>query len=515
MAPKQLHDRPSLWITSTAATRYLRLARSAAADVVVVGGGITGITAAYQLAAAGARVVLLEKDRIAMAESGHTTAHVVEFTDADYGALLEEHGEAAMRANTAAVRAAMAWMRARIAEHGIECGLRELPGYLYAEDAAGRRAIDGQRQALARAGVACARVARAPLPFANRGGLRFDAQLQLHIREYLLPLARAAARSGAVIHERSAARQVERKGGVWRVTTDGGTLRARRLIVATHAPIEDRGLLWAKMQQTRTYVVAARLPRQLEIEEALYWDSDSPYHYTRIAETSEGRFLIVGGEDRPLGDAENDERRFAALERYSRERFGIRRFTHRWSGQINEPVDGLPLIGESSLGEDSWMATGYSGTGITYGTVAGLLVADLALGRDNEWSQVFDPARLKIKAMVSGLKQVLSTPKRMAERLLGTDVEVEKLGQIRSGQGKVAEVGGKKVAVWRSPQGRLHAVAATCTHMGCSVTWNAAEGSWDCPCHGSRFGIDGTVLNGPAVAPLEPVRLAPARRRRR
>jgi nitrite reductase/ring-hydroxylating ferredoxin subunit len=274
-------------------------------------------------------------------------------------------------------------------------------------------------------------------------------------------------------------------------------------VLATHVPLNDRGVLWAKMHATRSYVVGAPL-LEASVPDALFWDTADPYHYTRIARHGNDRFLVVGGEDRDVGDDDNDEQRYAALESFCRDRFGVADFPYRWSGQINEPADGLPFIGRSSQGERVWMATGYSGTGMTYGTLAAMLLSDLAIGRENRFAKLYDPGRTSPKAVVGHvLTKAVELPKRMAERVAGRDIEADSLDQVREGEGKIVKADGHRWAAARLADG-LHVVDATCTHMGCTVEWNAAERSWDCPCHGSRFTIDGKVLNGPATEALAP-----------
>jgi Rieske Fe-S protein len=295
------------------------------------------------------------------------------------------------------------------------------------------------------------------------------------------------------------------------VKTDRGVIQARKVLLATHSPINDRGTIWTKMHHTRTYVVAAPI-KPGRVPDALFWDTPYPYHYTRLLQTDRQLYLIVGGEDRDVGKEENDEKRYAALESYCRKKFGVRKFTYRWSGQINEPADMIPFIGPSSLGKNIWMATGYSGTGMTYGTLGGMLLADFALGRENRFASLFDPDRKSIRSVVKNvMTKTIEFPKRMLAKVVHADVEEFSPADVREGEGRIVTVGEKKYAAARMG-GKLLVLDPSCTHMGCTVAWNAAETSWDCPCHGSRFDLDGKVLNSPATAPLEKRKL-PARKR--
>lgn len=502
----------SLWIDTTPSTDYPPLRGDLEADVAIVGAGITGITAAYLLAKAGKSVVLVDKGRIAMSETGHTTAHIVESTDADYGELIKAHGEDGARANTEATRAAIALMRSLVDELRIDCGLAPVDGFLYAEEEGHRESLQREQESLRLAGIETDWVDDVPVPFRTIGGLRFRNQYVFHIRQYVLAIAEAAVKHGARIFENSLVNDVENaeESGHCVVKSEAGSIRAQHVLLATHVPINDRGIIWLKMHATRTYVVAAPVEAG-QIADALFWDTADPYHYTRLLDTEKELFLIVGGEDRDIGKDGNDEERYEALEEYCRARFGITTFTHRWSGQINESADMLPFIGESSHGKNVWMSTGYSGTGMTYGTLAAMLLTDFALERENPYAKLYDPARRKIGSILETVfTKATEFPKRMIEKLTHLDVETTSVAEVGEGEGKIVSVGEAKYAVARI-DGELRTLDPACTHMGCTVAWNGAEKSWDCPCHGSRFSTHGEVLNGPATTPLARPEAAPAK----
>jgi glycine/D-amino acid oxidase-like deaminating enzyme/nitrite reductase/ring-hydroxylating ferredoxin subunit len=493
----------SLWIDTSPATHYPSLHGDVEADVAIVGAGITGITAAYLLAKAGQSVVLVDKGRIAMSETGHTTAHIIESTDADYGELIKVHGEDGARTNTEAIRSAMALIRSLVEELAIDCGFKPVDGFLYTEVEDDRQYLQRESENLRRAGVETEWVDEVPVPFATFGGLRFRKQSVFHVRQYLLGIVEAAVQHGVRIFENTLIQELENAENDVRcvVKSEEGTIRARHVLLATHVPINDRGVLWAKMHVTRTYVVAGPVAPG-RITDAMFWDTAYPYHYTRLLETSKGLFLIAGGEDRDVGKEGNDEERYQALEEYCRTHFGVTAFTHRWSGQINEPADMLPFIGESSHGKNVWMSTGYSGTGMTYGTLAAMMLADFALERENPYAKLYDPGRTKLGSVLQNVvTKVIEIPKQMIEKATHLDVEAKSVAEVGEGEGKIVSAGGGKYAVARIG-GELRALDPACTHMGCTVAWNAAEKSWDCPCHGSRFDTLGEVLNGPATSPL-------------
>ena len=501
----------SLWIDTTPSTNYPSLTGDMEADVAIVGAGITGITAAYLLSKAGQSVVLVDKGRMAMSETGHTTAHIVETTDADYREMIRIHGEDGARTDTEAIRSAVELIKSLVKELSIDCGFKAVDGYLYAEEEKDREYLQRQHEDLLQAGMASEWVDDVPLPFPTIGGLRYPNQYVFHVRQYLLPIAEAAVKNGVRIFENTLVNDVRNaeKDGRCIVKSEHGSISARHVLLATHVPINDRGTIWAKMHVTRTYVVAAPIePGQ--VTDGLFWDTPYPYHYTRLLETNKGLFLIVGGEDRDVGKEGNDEERYEALEEYCRSHFGVKTFSHRWSGQINEPADMLPFIGESSHGKNVWMSTGYSGTGMTYGTLSAILLADFALERENRFAKLYDPARKKIGSILENVAtKAIEFPKRMIEKLTNLDVEASSVAEVHEGEGKIVSAGGEKYAVARI-DGELRTVDPTCTHMGCTVAWNGAEKSWDCPCHGSRFDTRGAVLNGPATTPLKKTEVAPS-----
>ena len=499
--PAASSESRSLWIDTTPSTNSHVLRGDSQADVAIVGGGITGITAAYILANAGKSVIVVEKGRIAMAETGHTTAHIVDSADADYRELIKNFGEGDARMNTEAIRVAIQLIRLLVDTLHIDCGLKAVDGYLYTENEEDREDLQRQEEFLSQAGVITEWTDRVPLPFPTIGGLHFRDQHVFHVRQYLLALARAAAQRGAIFFENSLVNDIEGTT----VKTAEGSVRAKHVLLATHVPINDRGTIWTKMYETRTYVVAAPIEPG-KVPDALYWDTMNPYHYTRLLQTDSGLYLIVGGEDRDVGKEGNDEERYAALEEYCRERFGVTAFSHRWSGQINEPADALPFIGESSHGKNVWMATGYSGTGMTYGTLAAMILADFALERENPYARLYDPSRKKLGAIVENIvKKTRVIPKRLFEKATDRDVEAMSFDDVQEGEGKIVSSGDRKFAAARI-NGELRLCDPTCTHMGCTVAWNDAEKSWDCPCHGSRFDTRGEVLNGPATTPLTKLR---------
>ena len=294
-------------------------------------------------------------------------------------------------------------------------------------------------------------------------------------------------------------------GDAARVVTDRGVIHAGAVVVATNTPVNDWVTIHTKQAAYRSFVVGARV-RRGSVPQLLLWDTPDPYHYVRIQSSQHGAtgddILIVGGEDHKTGQADDADERFARLEAWTRERFPqVEAFDYRWSGQVMEPIDGLAFIGRNPSDHSNvYIATGDSGNGMTHGTIAGMLITDLIMGRDNPWASLYDPARITLKAGGEFAKENVNVAVQFKD--LVTPGEVDDVGEIAPGHGAIVRRGASKVAVARAADGTLVERSAVCSHLGCIVQWNSIEQTWDCPCHGSRFGVDGHVLNGPAIGPL-------------
>ena len=496
--PVMTPDTTSLWLATSDTPRYEPLRGDIKVDVAIIGAGITGLTAAVLLKERGKSVAVIEKDRIAVGESGFTTAHLTEAVDARYHSLQRSFSKDDARLVAEASRASIEQIRQLIERYGIECRFRRVPGYLYTEKRSFVAEVKKEVAAGKEVGLDVSWTEEIPLPFLTRGACRFENQAQFHPREYLAALAAQVPGGGSHLFERSAVTEI-RDGVVW---TESGRVMADVVFMATNVPIDGWTPIHIKASPYRTYAIAYEA--QGEHPEGLFWDTADPYHYTRWQDTNEGTFMIVGGEDHKVGQEDDTEGCFARLEQYVQEHFGPQKMRYRWSGQVIEPHDGLPFIGGNGK---NYISTGYAGQGMTFGTFGGMLVADLITGVENRWAKLFDPHRVHLRGAVKDLvmENVDFPAHLVADRLMKHDVESKQTVDVHSGEGKILEIEGKKIAAYRDDFGTLHCLSPVCTHMKCDVAWNAAERSWDCPCHGSRFTPDGQVLNGPAKKPLEKV----------
>jgi glycine/D-amino acid oxidase-like deaminating enzyme/nitrite reductase/ring-hydroxylating ferredoxin subunit len=494
----------SPWAAGTLLPAVPALPEDVTTDVCVVGAGIAGLSTAARLAEEGQSVVVLERDGIGAGETGRTTAHLTCALDARFRRLERLHGPDGARLAAASHAAAIERIAAQAARAPEECWFERVDGYLFDPVDGDGDALHEEAEAARQAGLDVEELSAASLPFATGRCLRFPRQAQVHALRYLAALA-AHVRGGRGRIFRAEATEFEDGEPATVRTTEGFRVRARSLVIATDTPINNRFVIHTKQASSRTYAIAFAAPAGFP--RGLFWDTLEPYHYVRRARVGPdrgGEVLMVGGEDHRTGEVEDPDGRYDRLEAWARERLGgLGRVTHRWSGQVQEPVDGLAFIGRNPGDRHVYVVTGFSGNGITYGTLAGDLLADLVLGRPNEWAALYEPGRISLRAAPSFLRENVKTAGHYAELASGGDVD--DVDQIARGQGAILRRGLRKVAVYRDPSGELHERSAYCTHLGCVVAWNGAERTWDCPCHGSRFDADGDVLHGPAVAPLAAV----------
>jgi len=493
----------SLWKDTAPKTSFPPLTGDIEVDVAIVGGGITGITAALLLKNAGQRVAVVELDRIGLGETGNTTAHITEAIDSRYQLLIRDFGESGARLAAESSREAMELIGSLVSKHGIECSFERVPGYLYTEHEQDVKKIDQEFQSALKLGIDVKQTTSVPLPFPVLSAVVFRNQAQFHPRRYLLHLAGMLTGGGSHVFENSRAIDVQ-DGSPCVVKTEQGTIRARSVIVSAHVPVNDLVFIHTKIAAYRSYAIAAPFEKPLP---GLFWDTDDPYHYIRTQTIDGKQFVMVGGEDHKTGQNDDSHSSYERLIEYARSRFGVSQVSHRWSGQIIEPVDGLPYIGRNSLQKNVFIATGYGGQGMTMGTVAAMVLADLATEKSNRYAELYDATRIKPLASVKNyVKENLSFPAHfISSRIANADVESKSLDSIAPGQGKIVSIEGKKIAACRSEKGELSLLSPVCPHLKCDVAWNNAEQSWDCPCHGSRFTPSGRVINGPAIADLEPI----------
>jgi glycine/D-amino acid oxidase-like deaminating enzyme/nitrite reductase/ring-hydroxylating ferredoxin subunit len=495
----------SIWLATTEVPDFAALPGDVSTGVCVIGAGIAGLTTAYLLAKEGKQVVLIDAIGIGAGETGRTTAHFFP-PDERYFEIKRRFGSDKARLVADSYEQATNLVESLVRTEGIVCEFERLDGYLFSATSKGYFDIEKERAGAQRAGVAVELGERVPgLSFDTGPCLRFLNQAQFHPLKYLSGLAQAFIRHGGRIHAHTRALDIEGDDRTRVVRTSGGWISANAVVVATNTPFNNRVVMHTKQSGYRTYVLGIRVQKGT-VPRILLWDTGDPYYYVRL-ETPERdadyEILVVGGADHKVGQDEHPEHRYDTIEKWVRERYSMAGpVEYRWSGEVMEPADGLAYLGRNPTGERNiYIITGDSGNGMTHCTAGAILITDLIMGRDNPWAAIYDPARKAIHGIPDFLREQANTLSQYREWVTGSDVGSEK--EIPTGQGAIVRQGTKKLAVYRDDAGALHALSAACTHLGCIVSWNSAEKSWDCPCHASRFDVNGEVLHGPAMAPLQ------------
>jgi glycine/D-amino acid oxidase-like deaminating enzyme/nitrite reductase/ring-hydroxylating ferredoxin subunit len=491
----------SLWLAGAPPTAYPALEADREFDVAVIGGGIAGVSAALLLKRDGARVALLERGVICGGATGFTTAKVSALQETKLTEIDDLHGADVAAAYAAASLAAVQRIDELVRAEGIDCGWERVAAYTYAGDEEQVDAVVHEAHVALAAGLDVQLTTAVPLPFAVAQAVCLPDQGQLDPVRYVRGLAAAVDGDGSRIFESTAVATVD-EGSPCRVRThDGPTVTAHDVIVATNYPLLDRGLFFARMEATRSYLVAARVRE--DATDGMLITAGQPSRSLRSYRDGDDAWLLVGGEGHLTGSGEAQPARFAALERFAREHFDVIDVPYRWSTQDGMPTDKLPYIGPYTLASSHlWVAAGFQKWGMTSGTLAAGMLADRIAGRDNAYAAVFDPNRATVRSAPAVAKAQLWVARHfVGDRL--SPAQAGSAADVPAGEARVVRSGLGKIGVYRDEAGVAHGVSLRCTHLGCLVHFNAAERSWDCPCHGSRFDVDGSVLAGPAGEPLE------------
>lgn len=480
-------------------------------EVLVVGAGIAGLTTAYQLAKLGIQVAVIDASMPTDGETGNTSAHLSSALDETFQELEGLFGQDGSRLAAKSHRYAIDAIQAICEQEKIDCQFERVEGHLFAASERDNNEIRKEYEAATRAGFVGLEL-QTSTPFAgfyDALTLKFPNQGQFQPVLYMQGLTRALKKMGVPIYHDCEAVEFVPGDPIKIHTQNRYVISTRELVIATNSPMNNRFRIHTKQAPYRTYICQFAIEKG-SVPKGLYWDTEDPYHYIRTQDVSETEsVLIVGGEDHKVGQDDHAEERWTALEQWVRKNIPqAGKLTKRWSGQVNEPVDGLAYIGRNPGEDHVYIVTGDSGHGLTHGTIAGLLISDLIAGRENPWEKLYSPSRMNrhAESMKEFFKENLNVALQYKDYV--TPGDVSSIDDIAAGEGAVVRHGLKKIAVYRDESNKVHACSAVCPHLGGIVHWNKAEKTWDCPCHGSRFDVEGRVVNGPSLNPLKPAFVA-------
>lgn len=480
------------------------------ADVCIVGAGIAGLTCAYTLAKAGKSVVVIDQGAIAGGQTARTTAHLTYVLDDRYYNLEKTFSEEGARLAAESHSAAIDYIEKIVQDEAIDCDFERVDGYLFVPPEDSKDILDKEFIAVKKSGKEINRVPRAPFSASFDSGpcLHFPRQAQFHVLKYLQGLIKAILAYGGKIFSNTHANLFEEGASCLVGTQSGAKIVSQAVLVATCSPVNNRFFIHTKQVAYRTYVIAASLP-QGTVPKALYWDTADPYHYIRVQKhlsDPQLEWLIIGGEDHKTGQDENIDAKYESLKKWAKERFPmVDKFERHWSGEVFVPIDTLGFIGRNPGNKNIYIATGDSGNGMTHGTIAGILIPDLILGKMNPWKNLYEPSRKTLSATPKFIRETLNVAWQYRDWL--TPGDIKKLEALSTDEGIVLRKGLKKLAAYKDQENTIHINSAFCPHLGGCVRWNPAEKSWDCPCHGSRFNGCGRVINGPSIDDLYPCEL--------
>ncbi len=509
-------ENKSFWIASEQPIVFNKLLQNIETDILIVGGGIAGLTTAYCLAKAGRKVVLVEDGYIGSGETGRTTAHITYALDDRYYNLEKIFGEEKAMLAAGSHMAALQWISNIILQEKIECNFKRADGYLFLHPTDKKESLDKEYAATKRAGLPTKMLDQIPGIAGEEGKscIQFPEQGQFHIMKYLKGLSDAVINMGGKIYTETKAEDITKKGA----KANGFEIKANHIVVATNTPVNDRVTMHTKQWPYRTYVIGAKVPKG-KLPCSLWWDTgdqdskwiSSPYHYVRL-EDYDDQFdlLISGGEDHKTGQADDEhipeEDRYIKLIQWTKNHFpAMEDVIYKWSGQVMEPIDSMAFIGKNPGDDNIYIITGDSGNGMTHGTLGGMIVSDIITGNENPWEDLYSPSRITLKTTDDYLHEVGNMTAQLVDWVSKGDIK--DADELKPGEGGVISSGLKKIAVYRDDKNCIHAHTAVCPHLGGILQWNNEEKSFDCPMHGSRFTPDGKVINGPAIGDLKKIHI--------
>jgi len=491
----------SYWLASTDIPNFPKLSEDIRVDVAIVGAGITGITTAYLLSKKGLNVAVVDAGRILHGTTGHTTAKITAQHDLIYSEFISHFGKEKTRLYYEANHNALQFIKQTVEEFNIDCQFTEEDAYVYTCADTYMQKIADEYKAYEELGIPGSYVEQTPLPFSTKAAIKMKNQAQFNPVPFLRYLANQVIRQGGKIYEQTTVVDVEKGNPAIITTSDGKKITCNHVVSSSHFPFNDpNGLYFARLHAERSYVLAVKTDKIYP--GGMYLSAETPKRSLRSVMVNGEPMVIVGGEGHKTGQGICTFQYYEALQKFAEQTFGLKEIVYRWSAQDLYTLDKLPYIGqELSNTSNILVATGYRKWGMTTSVAAALLNTNLITREESPYQDLFSPSRFH---MDPDIKTFVAQNANVAKHLIAgkLDISYKKAEELEHDEGAVIRVNGKRAGAYRDPQGALHLVDTTCTHMGCEVEWNEAERTWDCPCHGSRFSYQGEVIEGPAKKSL-------------
>lgn len=480
---------------------FNKLTEDATFDVAIVGGGMTGITTGYLLAKEGLKVAIVEAGRILNGTTGHTTAKITAQHNIIYDEFISHFGEEKARQYYDANNDALNFIRRMIQTHQIDCDYSDQDAIIYANTEKGVNKVEQETKAYQKLGITHTTINSIPFDVDVQTGLVMHNQGQFHPLKYLNHLVKLFLEAGGTIYENTTAMDIDDGDKPQVMLRNGKKINCNYIVAASHFPFCDKkGLFFARMYVERAYILGVKTKKAFP--GGMYISADTPTRSLRSTPIDGEELVLVSGDSHKTGQGIDTLKHYLALEQFAEDVLGIEEYKYRWSAQDIYTLDKMPYVGQITENQPRVLiATGYRKWGMTNSTAAAILLNDTILNRDNPYKELYSPHRFHADPDV---KKFISVNADVAKHLIKGKFEVipKDPSELEIDEGAPVMVNGQRAGGYRDKDGKLHLVDTTCTHLGCEVEWNHGERTWDCPCHGSRFSIDGEVLDSPAVNPL-------------
>lgn len=491
----------SYWLDSTEQVSYPALEEDIKVDVVVIGGGMVGITTAYFLKQKGLRVAIVEVDRILQGTTAHTTAKITSQHSLIYDKLQRQMGKEKAHQYAEANEFAIYTIGQIIKENNIQCDFSWQSSYVYTQSEQYIQKIMDEVTAASGLGIKASFVNSIPLPLSIKGAVRFEAQAQFHPRKYLLSLSKDIPGKGSHIFEKTKAVDIQEGIPATVITDKGRKIEADHVVIASHYPFYDaKGLYFTRLYAERSYIIGVKIKESFP--GGMYINAENPTRSLRYQDYRGEQMILVAGDHHKTGHGQATSTHYQNLKDFASKTFTLEDVLYHWSAQDCMTLDGVPYIGHLTSGTPNiYIATGFGKWGMTSSTVAALIIKDLILEKPNPWLEVYSPSRSI--SLTSAANFIVQNADVALNFISGKLIPGPRSVFIDKGEAKSFDLMGQKVGAYKDEEGIVHMVDTTCTHLGCELKWNDAEKSWDCPCHGSRFTYKGEVVEGPAYKALE------------